>query len=258
MTQPADLHRTITTWSDFRNAWDGLINFLMDGECVPFAFDMPPVKDVIDEIRRDPDARILPGTRGDSLNLTDIAEEFRKIPVEDTLDRQFQLSHFKLSNFYGVGQLFHGLEEQVLDPWRASLADAGFTWTRCYPIIFISGPDSATNYHMDRSHVLAWQRHGVKRFVGLKDPARWAPLGERVLPGGKMSRPTGLSEQDVLAYEMQPGDVLWNALLTPHWVEAVDHVTYSINLSHGGLRLNGKLAPFEQELEDWRATHSDT
>jgi hypothetical protein len=66
-----------------------------------------------------------------------------------------------------------------------------------------------------------------------------------------------MSEQDELSYLMQPGDVLWNAFLTPHWVEASDSVTYSINISHGGLRLNGELCRHEQELEDWRAQNPD-
>lgn len=251
---PSVLHRTVSTWADLCQCWNGAHNFLMTGDCVPFAFEMPPIEQVIDEIRRDPDARILPGAKGDSLNLTDISEDFRKVPIADTLHMQFQMSHSKLQNFYGPGQLFHGFEEQVMDPWRHALAAAGFTWTRCYPIIFISGPGAATNYHMDRSHVIAWQRYGVKRFTGLKDPDRWAPFEERMLPGGVMKRPLELTDEDALVYEMHPGDVLWNVLLTPHWVEATDHVTYSLNLSHGGLRLNNQLCRNEQELEDWNAT----
>ncbi len=74
-----------------------------------------------------------------------------------------------------------------------------------------------------------------------------------MLPGDKMKRPPGITRADTLSYEMKPGDVLWNALLTPHWVEAADCVTYSINISHGGLRLNGKLCLHEQELEAWKA-----
>jgi len=31
----------------------------------------------------------------------------------------------------------------------------------------------------------------------------------------------------------------------------------SINISHGGLRLDGKLCPWEQELEDYRQKHPD-
>lgn len=251
------MHRTVATWAEAREVWDGPQNFLLAGDCVPFAFAMPSVEQVIDEVRQDPDVRIVPGTRGDKLDLTDASEGFRKLPVEETVRTGFQMSHFKLTNFYGPGKLFHGFEKKVMEPWRESLAGAGFTWTRCYPIIFISGPGCATNYHMDRSHVIAWQRHGVKRFSGLKDPDRWAPLEERMKPGGTVRRPQGIGEEDVLVYEMQPGDVLWNALLTPHWVEATDEVAYSLNLSHGGLRLNGRLCRHEQELEDWRHAHPD-
>ena len=240
-------------WDQLKEVWDGPLNFLMTDECVPFDFEMPPLDRVIDEIRQDPDARIVPGSGGNKLDLTDISEEFRRRPIEEAIESGFQMSHFKLPNFYGHGRLLHGFEKEVMDPWRDALAKAGFTWTRCYPIIFISGPGCGTNYHMDKSHVIAWQRHGVKRFVGLKEPEKWAPFEDRMLPGGEMKRHPDLSDRDELAYEMHPGDVLWNALLTPHWVEATDHTTYSFNLSHGGLRLNGKLCPFEQELEDYKA-----
>jgi hypothetical protein len=250
-------HLTASSWSEVSNLWDGVINFLMVDECVPNSFEMPTIEQVIDEIRMDPDARIVPGTKGDQLILSENPEEFRKVPIGETIHMQFQMSHFKLPNFYGPGQLFHKFEEQVMDPWREALKKAGFTWTRCYPIIFISGPGAATNYHMDRSHVIAWQRHGTKQFIGLKDPDRWAPFEERMLPGGEMVRPANIAEEDTLPYEMKPGDVLWNALLTPHWVEATDHVTYSINLSHGGLRLDGRLCGNEQELEDFKAAQSE-
>jgi hypothetical protein len=229
----------------------------MAGETVPFSFEMPSLERVVDEVRRDPDARICPGTKGEGLDLTDISETFRRLPIQEAVRSPFQMSHFKLGNFYEPGRLFHGFEERVMDPWRAALAKAGFTWTRCYPILFISGPGCATNYHMDRSHVIAWQRHGTKRFCGLKDPDRWAPLQERVKPGGTVRRPPGIREEDALVYEMRPGDVLWNTLLTPHWVEATEETAYSLNLSHGGLRLNGRLCRYEQELEDWKAAHPD-
>ena len=259
MNQLPDLHRIVSTWREFREVWDGVLNFLITGECVPFSFEMPPVEQVIEEIRSDPEARICPGSQGTSLDMTDIAEEFRRLPIEQAVDSPFQMSHFKLKNFYGPGQLFHGFEEQVMEPWRRALAAAGFTWTRCYPIIFISGPHCATNYHMDGSHVVAWQRHGTKNFSGLKDPRRWAPLESRMRYSdfAQVRRPSSITEDDVLTYELKPGDVLWNALLTPHWVEASDQVAYSLNLSHGGLRLNGKLAQHEEELEQWQKAQAE-
>lgn len=250
------MQKTIETWDDFRQHWDGVLNFLMSDECVPFSFEMPSIEDVIDEIRRDADARIWRGAKGDTLDKVDISESFRQLSIDEAVISQFQMSHFKLHNFYGKGQLFDGFQEQVMEPWQNALTNAGFTWTRCYPILFISGPNCATNYHMDYSHVLAWQRYGSKRFVGLKDPERWAPLGARI-HSASIQKPSGINEDDELAYLMQPDDVLWNAFLTPHWVEASDSVAYSINISHGGLRLNGELCRHEQELENWRTQNPD-
>lgn len=249
-------HRTVHTWAEFHEHWDGVLNFLLSGDCVPFSFEMPSVEDVIDEIRRDPDARIWRGAKGDSLDKTDIAESFRQLPIEEAITAQFQMSHFKLQNFYAKGQLFHGFQEQVMDSWQQALKAAGFTWTRCYPILFISGAGCATNYHMDYSHVLAWQIYGSKRFSGLKDPERWASLDTRIHSAG-IRKPDGITSDDVLPYDMQAGDALWNAFLTPHWVEASDTLAYSINLSHGGLRLKGQLCRHEQELVDWRNAHPE-
>jgi hypothetical protein len=56
---------------------------------------------------------------------------------------------------------------------------------------------------------------------------------------------------------MHPGDVLWNVLLTPHWVEAGEEVALSVNISHGGVRLHGKLFRHEQELEDHRRQQAE-
>lgn len=252
------MQRTVTTWDEFCDAWDGVHNFLMTGECVPFSFKMPPIERVVQEVRDDPNARITSGLKGKTLDMGDVAEQFRATPVEKALTGPFGLAHFQLSVFDRPGGFLHGFEQQVLRPWQDALTKAGFTFERCYPIIFMSGPHSATNYHMDFSHVLAWQIYGNKRFCGLKAPGRWAPWRARVnYKPTEFERPEELKEEDELCYAMPPGSVLWNALLTPHWVEAGDDAAMSINLSHGGLRLNGRLCPFERELEDFRATTSD-
>lgn len=87
---------------------------------------------------------------------------------------------------------------------------------RCYPIVFISGKGSATNYHMDFSHVLAWQIYGTKRFCGLVDPDRWASREARVnYKPGAFPKPADIREEHSLCYDMRPGDKLWNVLLTP-------------------------------------------
>ena len=66
---------------------------------------------------------------------------------------------------------------------------------------------------------------------------------------GQLQRPQQLEEKDIVRLEMGPGQTLFNKLLTPHWVEAVaGEVAVSLNLSHGGLALDGELMHNETEL----------
>lgn len=252
------MHRTVTTWAEFKTAWCGVRNFLMAGECVPFTFHLPSIDRVIDELRQDGGVRVHSGTKGRKLVNDDKTEEFRKLSIDKALESPFSLAHYRLGPFDAPGRFLSGFEKAVLDPWREALKSQGFSFERCYPIVFASGPGCATNYHMDFSHVLAWQNVGIKRFCGLKDPDRWVPYDARMAyRSGEIEKPENLTEEDALCYEMKPGDVLWNIILTPHWVEASEQVALSINLSHGGILLNGKLCPFEQELEDYRQAHPD-
>ena len=247
------MHRSVSTWSELATVWPGDYNFMMAGECLPFSFDLPPLAQVVDELRADDEARITPGRRTEGLDMEDIAARFRATPIEEAMRQPFSLGHFNLPRFYGAGQLFEGFEQQVMDPWRSALSAAGFTWSRCYPIVFISGAGCLTGYHMDHSTVIAWQRFGTKRFVGLTEPRRFAGRETRkafTKEGiGAVVRPESMTADDELAYVMSPGDLLWNVIHTPHWVEAGDEPSMSINISHGGLRLHGRLHPLEAELE---------
>ncbi len=257
MTEPIEPF-TVRTWSEFQHHWAGIHNFQMAGDCVPFDFEVPPLERVISELREDEMARITSGARGKRSQLEDIAAEFRAKPLAEAMAGPFALAHFKLSRFDAPGKFLHGFERRVLDPWRTALREAGFTFDRCYPIIFISGKNCATNYHMDLSHVVAWQIYGKKRFCGLQDPRRWAPYELRMnCKGPEVSLPDALTDADTLCYAMSPGAVVWNAMLTPHWVEAGNEVAMSINFSHGGLRYQGQLCPHEQEHVDYQAAHPD-
>ncbi|GAB5559359.1 MAG: hypothetical protein SynsKO_10060 [Synoicihabitans sp.] len=250
---------TLRTWSAFQQHWAGVHNFRMAGECAPFDFEVPSLDRVIAEMRDDEQTRITTGAHGNSLSLEDFANAFRAQPIEEAMQGPFALAHFRLSRFDAPGKFLHGFKENVLKPWQADLQQAGFTFDRCYPIIFISGKNCATNYHMDLSHVVAWQIYGTKRFCGLQDPQRWAPLELRMSHTcAEVTRPEALTDADTLCYTMTPGDVVWNAMLTPHWVEAGQEVAMSINFSHGGLRYRGELCPHEQEFVDYQKAHPDT
>lgn len=226
---------------------------------VGFSYKFPPLDQIVDELRNDDKANAGAGTKSDGL-LKEYSslDDFRAIPIDKLMDQSFTLAHFGLSVFDAPGKCLHGFGEKVLQPWQDKLTAAGFTWERCYPIIFISGKGSATNYHMDFSHVFAWQIYGEKRFCGLKQPDQWADKKTRLnYRNERQPKPKAIREEDSLCYDMRPNDMLWNMLLTPHWVEAGDEVAMSINISHGTLRLNGKLSPNEQELEEFRESDPD-
>ena len=249
---------TVRTAAELHRHWSGPRNVLLAGDCVPFSYEPPPVADIVDRLRRDEEVRLrdLSPERPDSPYYREdgFIDEFRALPLERVMEMPFGLSHFKLTNFTSRGDLFAGLWKDVMEPWQSFLGRAGFTWYRCYPIVFISGAHVPGRYHMDVSHVVAWQIHGTKVFNGLTDPYRWAPLERAADPEWRtgMVKPEGLTSADVLSYAMTPGTLLWNQLLTPHWVDAGDadgEVAASINLSHGGLRLEGELSPAGKALE---------
>lgn len=254
------MHKTIGDWDGFRANWAGPRNFRIAPEMLPFDFAFPALNRIVDEVRADAEASIKSGRKASKLDLNqDSPDAFRRRSIDDVMDGPFALAHFDIGRFDREGGFLDGFGAQVLDRWETLLRDNGYTWERAYPIIFISGKGSATNYHMDLSHVLAWQAYGTKRFCGLVDPDRWADHGTRVTYNpGKLEKPAAIREEDSLCYDMRPGDKLWNVLLTPHWVEAGDEAAMSLNLSMGGLRLNGALSQNEEELEQYRAAHPET
>jgi hypothetical protein len=250
---------TVSTWADLKEHWAGQRNFLLEGECVPFEFDLPPIEEVVDLLRADSDASIGSGKKADKILMDSIAADFRAMPLEKAMASSFSVAHYSLGRFDAPGKFLHGFERRVLDPWRNALKAQGFSFDRCYPIIFISGRGCATNYHLDFSHVVAWQIYGTKQFSGLVNPDSRMTREQRVTyKNGEIGTPADLRDDEILAYEMKPGAVLWNVLLTPHWVDATDGVAMSINLSHGGVRLNGKLSRNEEELEAYRKSQGVT
>lgn len=248
------MHKTVADWSDFQTFWGGPRNFRISTQMLQLDFDFPALDQIVDEVRADEGASIKSGRKSSKLELDQAAPDaFRQRPLAEVMESPFALAHFDIGRFDRKGGFLDGFGDQVLDRWETLLRENGYSWERCYPIIFISGRGSSTNYHMDFSHVLAWQIYGTKRFCGLVDPDRWADREARLTyEPGQFEKPTAIREEDSLCYDMRPGDMLWNVLLTPHWVEAGDEAAMSINISMGGLRLNGALSPNEAELEAYR------
>ena len=110
----------------------------------------------------------------------------------------------------------------------------------------VSGPNTVTGYHVDSSNVLFWNVRGFKRFHGLKDPDSVAPMDWALQADvNQKGRPDNVKGEDILTIDTGDNAFIWNHIMTPHWVEAPE-LTFGINISHGGLRRNGKLAPREE------------
>lgn len=248
---------TCRTVDAFLEHWNGQVNVLLAPELIRFELDLPPCEEVIDILRRNERSRVqIPGIPDEAEREKRIAA-FRTQPLEDILESPFTLANFHLQDFYGKGQFLEHFQRDVMIPWRTFLSAAGFTWQRCYPIIFISGKGCSSSYHADNSHVLAWQVYGTKNFNGFKDPQAVLPAQQIVdeKQNVRSPHPPEADPESVVTYEMVPGDLLWNQFLTPHWVDGGgNQPSMSINLSHGGIQYQGRFCPNEVILRKrWEA-----
>jgi hypothetical protein len=165
------------------------------------------------------------------------------MPLSEAAAEPFlHLSLFELDDLRRPGAVLHGLDAELLRPlealWRERgvrrsqrdppqaplLRRGGVAWEGAlWPILFIGGARSATNYHIDPTPNVTLHLFGAKRFHGLREPDRWCPeaVREAYLKEGRLAtRPAGLCPEDALVHENAPGDLVWIPRLTPHWVDA--------------------------------------
>lgn len=253
------MHFTAHTVDDFLNHWSDTRNFLLGPDLITFDLDLPSAEEIVDILRRDANSRVQFLTVDDEAEQASLIEAFKKDALNSIVDVPFSLSNFHLQSFYGENDFLRDFQEKVMVPWRTFLSGTGLTWQRCYPIIFISGKGCSSTFHVDVSHVLAWQMYGTKTFNGFREPSKVAPIEEVVDNRAKYQRsgPEDVDVEDILTYVMNPGDVLWNQLLTPHWVTAGDEIAVSVNISHGGVSYGGTFCPNEQVLRDRWENHPE-
>src|SRR6266404_5495375 len=118
----------ITDWEQFRQRWGGLHNFLLGGDITAdFDYPLPPVERIIDEVRQSPESIVRSGVKGDVFDLSNIKAEFVRQPLAEALQRRFVLAHFRLHpQLSGPGQIFDGIDERWIEPWRQKLRGHGF------------------------------------------------------------------------------------------------------------------------------------
>ncbi len=251
---------SVGSTDEFRQRWDQPQNFLFDPAYVKLDMLWPSVEEIVDVLRRDEKTRIQFMDK-DKKEEQEMVEAFKSLPIEEVMDWPFSLANFHLQRFYGKYGFLADFQDKVMIPWRTFLASQGLTWQRAYPILFLSGKGCASTYHVDVSHVLAWQIYGEKTFNSFKDPERFAPVDWLVDEKDKTKAILGslpdYGPEDILSFKMTPGALLWNQLLTPHWVLAGEEVAISVNISHGGISYQNAFCKNEQRLRQRWESHPE-
>ena len=106
---------TAKTSDDFYNLWHQDLNFMLDSELCAFEMEMPSAEEIVDVLRKDPDARVQ--FLSDELSEFEqnaLAEEFKSAKIEKAAEMSFALAHFYLRNFYGVGQFLQDFQKKVM------------------------------------------------------------------------------------------------------------------------------------------------
>lgn len=237
-------HHTISTTADFIQNWDSRINFMMEGPCVPFSFTFPKIDVIVKRLLEAEQTTAITGLARDTGDRENVIDRYRGKTLRDLEGEPFQFRFPDVTILDAPGDIFDGFTDKVLIPWKQYLLENDFEWDRCYALARVSGPGTCTGYHMDRSNVLFWNVRGRKQFHGFRDPDRWAPIEKATQKRAEQIMPEDATEEDILTYEVGDNALLWNHLLTPHWVDAPE-LTFGINFSHGGLRHKGKLCRYE-------------
>ena len=223
----------ITTFDQFHKVLPDSIAYLVNGEVFPFTVPKPNPVQVIEQARNDPKTRITKGVRGDRIFLTlqEPDTDFRTLPLAESLKTPIHLSLFDLGPMRESDGALAEVIRKVYLPLTQLWKSHGLRWQKVYPILFLSGPNCSTNYHWDPSSVLIVQLHGRKRFHSLKSPEYWCSDDVLEQKHEAMVRPTGLSEDDILIYELEPGKAIWSPCKAPHWLDAYDETAFTLSIA---------------------------
>jgi hypothetical protein len=122
--------------------------------------------------------------------------------------------------------------------WR----ECGVRWEGDFwPILFIGGSRSATNYHFDPTPNALLHLFGAKRFHSVKTPERWrsqAEIDAYYREGIVPPRPADIPDEEILIHDNAAGDLIWVPLHTPHWVNA-GSLSATITFAFRQFRLEG-------------------
>ena len=242
----AEALELITDWASFHKRLDdperSRVPCRLAAELCPF--HVPPIDRLkfLDEARRHPKSRIL--TQKPDVKLdpaADDAERVRRLPLEEAAALpSLHISLFDLAELCKPDGSLERLNEELIRPFEKLWLAEGMAWEYFWPVVFITGSQSATNYHADPHATLPLNLFGRKRFWGLRDPERWLPQAEidAMQQQGIVwpTRPAAIKSDDCVTHDNAPGDLVYIPVRTPHWVDAG---TFSATLTFAlpGLRV---------------------
>jgi hypothetical protein len=226
MEAPIDL---VTDWASFHKRLQdpvlSRVSCRLGGELFPY--HVPPIDPLalLDDARKHPQSRILSQKPGVKLDDTAVdAERVRRISIEEAAALpNLHISLFDLVPLFEKGRSLARLNDEVIKPMEALWHGEGIRSEKFWPVLFITGSASATNYHIDPMPTLPLNLFGRKQFFGLKDPERWCPpeMQKEILSSGKWpTKPGEITADDCVTHTNAPGDLVWIPVGTPHWVDA--------------------------------------
>ena len=239
----------ITTFDQFRTVLSTSIAHPVNGEVFPFEVPKPDLCQVVEQARHDPKTRIAKGEQGDRILLTlqEPDTDFRNFPLAKAAKTPIHLSLFDLSPMREKDGALAEVIQQVYLPLTQLWKSHGLRWQKVYPILFLSGPNCSTNYHWDPSSVLIVQLHGRKRFHSLKSPNYWCPNDVLEEKHRAMIKPTELSDDDILIYELEPGNAIWSPCKAPHWLDAYDETAFTLSIAFTNISTDANI-PAEMQV----------
>jgi hypothetical protein len=223
----------IETFDEFAAALSSPVAHTVGGAVFPFPVPQPALARIVDESRRQPQARIAGGLRGDRINQTleKSGDDFAAMPLEAATQAPVHISLFDLGDLRLPGGALHQVVQEVYLPLAELWRTNSLVWQKVYPILFLSGPGCSTNYHWDPSSVLVIQLSGRKRFHSLRHPLKWCPADVADQGLDAMIKPSDLPTNEVLYCDLEPGDAVWSPCRAPHWVDADDATAFSLSIA---------------------------
>ncbi len=222
----------ITTFSEFREAIPNLVAHRVGGEVFPFTAPKTDLRQVMEQARTHPNARIGRGEPSDrfSATLKTPDADFQSLPLEEAIQAPIHITVFQLGAMREKDGALAEVIEQIYLPVTSLWKAQGLSWQKVLPILFLSGPNCSTNYHCDPTGVLVVQLSGRKCYHSLKEPEKWCPLEVQEADGEEVMS-ADLKESDILSFELNPGEALWSPWHAPHWVDAYDETAYTLSIA---------------------------